>query len=198
MPSVFTLGKEPFALGKRFAECSTRQNPLGKIFLGKGSLPNAFYWCTRQNKKQFCRVLGAALGKIFSAVAAPTVNGYFAECPTPALSNFFLNHFAECPSPGTRQSFFLFFLKNYFAECPFPGTRQSFLFFLNNFFAECPCLDTRQRIFEFFLKKILCRVPRRGTRQRKFIFFFKNLCRVPCPWHSAKTPRIANFFYIPL
>ena len=69
LPSVFTLGKEPFALGKGFAECSTRQSPLGKIFLGKGSLPSAFYRGTRQNKKQFCRVLGAALGKIFSAVA---------------------------------------------------------------------------------------------------------------------------------
>ena len=34
LPSVFTLGKEPFALGKGFAECSTRQSPLGKIFLG--------------------------------------------------------------------------------------------------------------------------------------------------------------------
>jgi len=67
--SVFTLGKEPFALGKGFTEYSTRQSLLGKIFLGKGSLPNAFYRGTRQNKKQFCRVLGATLGKIFSAVA---------------------------------------------------------------------------------------------------------------------------------
>ena len=62
LPSVFTLGKG-------FAECSTRQSPLGKNFLGKGSLPSVFYRGTRQNKKQFCRVLGAALGKIFSAVA---------------------------------------------------------------------------------------------------------------------------------
>ena len=69
LPSVFTLGKEPFALGKGFAECSTRQSPLGKIFLVKGSLPSVFYRGTRQNKKQFCRVLGTALGKIFSAVA---------------------------------------------------------------------------------------------------------------------------------
>jgi len=82
LPSVFTLGKEPFALGKGFAECSTQQSPLGKNFLGKRSLPSAFYRGTRQNKKQFCRMLGAALGKIFSAVAALTVNGYFAECPT--------------------------------------------------------------------------------------------------------------------
>ena len=75
MSSVFTVGKEPFALGKGFAECNTRQSPLGKIFLDKGSLPSAFYPDTRQNKKN-CRVLGAALGKIFSAVAAPAVNGY--------------------------------------------------------------------------------------------------------------------------
>ena len=51
LPSVFTLGKELFALGKDFAECSARQSPLGKIFLGKGSLPSAFYRGTRQNKK---------------------------------------------------------------------------------------------------------------------------------------------------
>ena len=73
LPSVFTLGKEPFALGKDFAECSARQSPLGKIFLGKGSLPSAFYRGTRQNKKQFCRVLRAALGKIFSVVPPFTV-----------------------------------------------------------------------------------------------------------------------------
>ena len=89
LPSVFTLGKEPFALGKGFAESSTRQSPLGKIFLGKGSLLSAFYRGTRQNKKQFCRVLGAALGKIFSAVASPAVNGYFVECPTQHSANFF-------------------------------------------------------------------------------------------------------------
>ena len=36
-------------------------------------------------------------------------------------------------------------------------------------------------------------MPRRGTRQR--IFFLKKLCRVPCPLHSAKTPRIAIFLH---
>ena len=59
-PSVFTLGKEPFALGKGFAQCSTRQSPLGKIFLGKGSLPSAFYRGTRQSNI----LPSAALGKI--------------------------------------------------------------------------------------------------------------------------------------
>jgi hypothetical protein len=108
LPSVFTLGKEPFALGKGFAECSTRQSPLSKFFLDKGSLPSAFYLDTRQ-KKKICRVLGAALGKIFSAVAAPAVNSYFDECPTQhsvIFFYFFLNYFADYPSPGTQQSFF--------------------------------------------------------------------------------------------
>ena len=91
MPSVFILGKEPFALSKGFAACSTRQSPLDKIFLGKGSLPSAFYSGTRQNKKKIYRVLGTALDKIFSAVAALTVNGYFAECLTQhsAKKNYF-------------------------------------------------------------------------------------------------------------
>ena len=95
LPSVFTLGKEPFALGKGFAECSTRQSPLGKNFLGKGSLPSAFYRGTRQNnffkKSTLPSAPAQALGKVFL---------------------FFLkNYFAECPCPGTRQSFFLFFFK---------------------------------------------------------------------------------------
>ena len=100
MPSVFTLGKEPFALGKGFAECSIRQSLLGKIFLGKRSLSSAFYPGTRQNKKFFCRVLGAALGKIFSAVAAPAVNGYFAECPTQHSANFFLKKITLPSAPA--------------------------------------------------------------------------------------------------
>ena len=36
-------------LGKGFAECSTRQSPLGKFFLSKGSLPSAFYLGTGQS-----------------------------------------------------------------------------------------------------------------------------------------------------
>ena len=119
---------------------------LGKIFPGKGSLSSAFYWGTRQNKKQFCRMLGAALGKIFSAVAAPAVNGYFAECPTQRSTNFFFKFLCRVPQPrhsaiffkstlpsapvqALGKVFFLFFLKKYFAECPCPGTRQSFFYF---------------------------------------------------------------------
>ena len=63
--------------GRDFAECSAK-SPLhsaksGKNFLGKGSLSSAFYRGTRQNKKQFCRVLRAALDKIFSVVPPFTV-----------------------------------------------------------------------------------------------------------------------------
>ena len=58
LPSVFTLGKEPVALGKGFAECSIWQSPLDKIFLGKGSLLSAFYRGTRQNKKKIAECLG--------------------------------------------------------------------------------------------------------------------------------------------
>ena len=121
LPSVFTLGKEPFALGKGFAECSTRQSPLGKIFLGKWSLPSAFYRDTRQNKKQFCRVLGAALGKIFSAVARRPLTVILPSARPSTRQKkiiFFKNYFAECPSPGTRQSFFLFFLKSTLPSAP--------------------------------------------------------------------------------
>ena len=67
LPSVFTLtlGKEPFAHGKGFAECSTRQSPLDKIFLGKGSLPSAFYRGTRQNKKKLPSAWGGTRQNIF-------------------------------------------------------------------------------------------------------------------------------------
>ena len=109
MTLLEAAGKEPFALGKGFAECSTRQSPLGKIFLGKGSLPSAFYQGTRQNKKQFCRVLGAALGKIFSAVATPAVNGYFAEWPTQHSAKFFLITLPSAPAQALGKVFFIFF-----------------------------------------------------------------------------------------
>ena len=111
LSSVFTLGKEPFALGKGFAECSTRQSPLGKFFLGKGSLPSIFYPGTRRNKKKY-RVLGTALGKIFSAVAAPAINGYFAECLTQHSTKkiiFFKITLPSAPAQALGKVFFYFF-----------------------------------------------------------------------------------------
>ena len=131
MPSVFTLGKEPFALGKGFAECSTRQSPLGKIFLGKGSLPSAFYRGTRQNKKKICRVFGAALGKIFRPLwrRPLTVILPSARPSTRQKKNiFFKITLPSAPAQALGKVFFIF-LKKYFAECPWPGTRQSFFFF---------------------------------------------------------------------
>ena len=70
LPSVFTLGKEPFALGKGFAECSTRQSPLGKIFLDKGSLPSVFYRGTQQNKKILPSAWGGTRQNIFGRCGA--------------------------------------------------------------------------------------------------------------------------------
>ena len=102
--------------GRDFAECSytrqrarcTRQSPLGKNFLGKGSLSSAFYWGTRQNKKQFCRVLGAALG---FGCCVSAVNGYFAECPNQHSAKifFFLKLLCLVPQPRHSAKFFFIF-----------------------------------------------------------------------------------------
>ena len=108
--SIFPTGGHGFYSRQR-GRC-TRQSPLGKIFLGKGSLPSAFYPDTRQNKKN-CRVLGAALGKIFSAIAAPVVNGYFAECPTQhsAKKIYFFKKITlpSAPAQALGKVFFIFF-----------------------------------------------------------------------------------------
>ena len=188
LPSVFTLGKG-------FAECSTRQRLLGKIFLGKGSLPSAFYRGTQQNKKKFAECLGRHSAKYFRPLRRRPLTVILPSArPSTRQKKFIFlkNYFAECPSPGTRQSFFLFFLKStlpsapaqalskvffiFFKKllCRVPLARHSakyfFLFFLNNFFAECPCLDTRQRISGFFLKKYFAEC--RGEALGKEFFFF--------------------------
>ena len=92
-------GFEPFALGK------VRST---NFFSAKGLCRVFFIWALGKIKKN-CRVLGAALGKIFSAVAAPAVNGYFAECPTQhsAKKNFKL--LCRVPQPRHSAKFFLFF-----------------------------------------------------------------------------------------
>jgi hypothetical protein len=132
LPSVFTLSKESFALGKDFAERSTRQSPLGNFFHGKIALPSAFYRGARQNIEKFCRVFVKALGKVFIAVTAPAVNEYFAECHTSALGKltFYFYFFKTLPSAsdmGTRQSFFFYFSQILsLPSAPVLGTRQSF------------------------------------------------------------------------
>jgi hypothetical protein len=114
LPSVFTLGKEPFALGKDFAERSTRQSPLDNFFHGKNTLPSAFYRGARQNIEKFCRVFVKELDKVFIVVTAPAVNEYFAKCHTSALGKltfyfYFLKTLPSASDMGTRQRFFLFF-----------------------------------------------------------------------------------------
>ena len=49
-----TLGKGPFALGKGFAECGTRQITLGKKSDGEGTFAECLFSGTRQS---LCRVL---------------------------------------------------------------------------------------------------------------------------------------------
>ena len=48
-----TLGKGPFALGKGFAECGTRQTALGKKSDGEGTFAECLFSGTRQS---LCRV----------------------------------------------------------------------------------------------------------------------------------------------
>ena len=133
MPSVFTLGKELFALGKGFAECSTRQSPLGKNFLGKGSLPSAFYRGTRQNKKKFAECLGRPSVKYFRPLRRRPLTVILPSA-RPSIRQkknyFFLKLLCQVPQPRHSAKFFFIFLKkNYFAECPYPVTRQSFFIF---------------------------------------------------------------------
>ena len=111
MPSVFTLGKG-------FAECSTRQSPLGKLFLGKGSLPSALYPSTRQNKKKLPSAWGGTQQNIFRRCGAGRLRLF---CRVPREKNtrqtpFAEKNFAERPLPSAT-------LGKAFAECK--NTRQS-------------------------------------------------------------------------
>ena len=95
-----TLGKGQFALGKLFAECNTRQTPLGKASHGTvvfaecrisgtrhrshvarpwaASLPSAERQALGKTAAQgpatwsFCRVLGLALGKLSNLRRVPS------------------------------------------------------------------------------------------------------------------------------
>ena len=143
------------------------QSPLGKFFLGKGSLPSVFYRGTRQNKKKLPSVWGGTWQNI-SAVVAPAINGYFAECPTQHSAKkiiFFKKLLCRVPQPRHSAKFFLKVF------CRLPLLRHSAKFFFN-YFAECPSPDTRQSFFYFF-KKLLCRVPLPRHSAKFFLFFFK-------------------------
>ena len=146
-----TLGKGQFALGKLFAECYTRQTPLGKASHGKGIFAECRISGTRQ---RLCREpwhsakqpRGATLGRHFAE--------NFAECRRLSLGKVPAQGGATWPlcrvlDPGTRQTFETLPsarvlalgqvlsccpVEGHFAECIGLSTRQSDLFFFFCFF----------------------------------------------------------------
>jgi len=74
-----------------------------------GTRQNIFGHCGAGRYRLFCRVPDLALGKFFFI--------------------FLKNYFAECPSPGTRQSFFLFFLKITLPSAPAQTLGKVFFIF---------------------------------------------------------------------
>jgi hypothetical protein len=88
-------------------------------------------------------VFGAALGKIFSVVMAPTVKGYFAECQTQhsakSIFIFKKKNFAECPCPKhSAKCFFYYFFKNSLPSAPVQALGKELLIFKKNiYFFEC-------------------------------------------------------------
>ena len=79
LPSVFTLGKESFALGKVRS---------AKFFSAKGLCRVLFIGALGKIKKKLPSVWGGTRQNI-SAIVTPAVNGCFAECPTQHSANFF-------------------------------------------------------------------------------------------------------------
>ena len=74
-------------------------------------------------------MLGAALGKIFSAVAAPAVNGYFAVCPTQHSANFFLFFLKiTLPSAPAQALGKVFFFKSTLPSAPAQALGKFFFF----------------------------------------------------------------------
>jgi len=93
---LFALGKGLFALGKTFAECNTRQTPLGKAPDGKGCFVECQISGTRQ---RLCRVTLPS-AKLPRGVASG--GGCFAECLTAGTRQN--SKVCRVPGPGTRQS----------------------------------------------------------------------------------------------
>ena len=152
------LDKAPNTLSKGFAECCTRQWPLGEKMASKAAFAESHLSGTRQS---FCRV-----------PSQPSAKKTAQETVTAALPS--------TNPDGTRQSvLFLIFLK--FFRCrALPGMALgkvfNFVFFLNtmecglgfrfkkNTFAECPDLTLNKLV-----ALVLCRVSGSVTRQRSFL-----------------------------
>ena len=111
MPSVFTLGKEPFALGKGFASVALGKVRSAKNFSVKGLCRVLFIGALGKIKKNLPSVWGGTRQNI-SAVVAPAVNGYFAECPTQHSVKtilFFLKiTLPSAPAQALGKVFFIF------------------------------------------------------------------------------------------
>jgi hypothetical protein len=152
LSSVFTLtlSKEPFALGKGFAECGTRQSPLGNIFVGKWTLPSAFYRGTRQNIFTFCRVPGKALGKIFAPSLHRTLPVTLSSARLALVKIFFLFFLTLPSAPGPALGKVFSFFKKHFAECHRPDTRQSFFLFKKNITLPSAACSALSKVFSFF------------------------------------------------
>ena len=87
------LGKGTFAVGKGFAECGSRQSPLGKEVVGKGIFAECHVAGTRQ---RICRVPHQHSAKVTGAV---NLTAPFAECRRvrhSAKEIFFEKFFTEC------------------------------------------------------------------------------------------------------
>jgi len=134
------LDKDQIALDKAFVECGTRQRTHGKALFAECLLSG-----TRQ---RLCECPGDTQQRKATVTA-----------PIPLT--------VTLPSPtGTRQRFFIFFLKKIFAECqPCRHSVKSFYFFLQKFFAECQPFRHSAKIFFIFLKNFFAECPLAGTQQ---------------------------------
>ena len=94
-----TLGKGPFALGKGFAECGTRQTALGKKSDGEGTFAECLFSDTRQ---RLCRVPEK---KHSAKMVSPSLFLPCLICRVPHSANPLPSAKGSLPSVfGTRQS----------------------------------------------------------------------------------------------
>ena len=116
MPNA--LGKGYFALGKAFAEGSTRQRASGKKFVGKEFFAECLLSGTRQRK-------------VTVTVPVPLAHA-LPSAMSEALGKDFLIFFSKflCRVPyrgGTRQRFFF---NNFFDKCPARSALGKYFFFV--------------------------------------------------------------------
>ena len=117
--------KSPLHSAKALPSVALGKVRSAKFFSANGLCRVLFIRALGKIKKN-CRVFGVALGKIFSAVAAPAVNDYFAECPTQYSPNLFLFFLKiTLPSAPAQALGKVFFLKNLEILCRVPKQGHS-------------------------------------------------------------------------